>query len=1007
VELEGSLQGIHSLGDLPGLLRALGHAPLYEPAPGLLGLNVDRPSGGAMAVGRAGVFPWFAISAPEPERAARSLARRLLARGRIAGVLALDVVGRRLAVAVTFERTPVLCIDLEHPSVEAIASLGRITGKSECGALAHAAKVAEALSTENAGRRFFIQFKSVLERMTSVLPGSLRGEDRQAFVLLQLTRVLFLYFVQAKGWLAGRERFMGEEVDGCLAARKSIHRHLLRPLFFGTLNRPIAHRGRAAARFGGMPFLNGGLFEPHLLEHAVRTDLPNNVWRDAFDRLFERFHFTVVEGSPAGEIAPDMLGRVFEGMMAPETRHASGTFYTPAKLVARMIDAALSTIVADRLACHPAEAERRLEDRDPRLSAVLGNVTILDPAVGSGAFLLGALERLVSIPGQRGEDQAAQKRRVLQRNLFGVDRSATAVRLADLRLWLAVIAGEDANRPSRVRPLPNLDCLIRQGDSLFEPSGCRADFGRASNELTRQVADLRRDTVVAHGREKRSLMRELRRLESRAASESFSVSESRLRDEIADCLRAARAQDLFGQPRGLDRSIRERITDLRGRLAAVRAARRTLARDRELPWFHFQGHFPDVFLAGGFDLVASNPPWLRAEDIPRDQRERLADRYRWWRGASAFGNRPDISVAFLERAFELVKPGGVVALLVPTKLAFARYATTARHALAATATLVAVADLTRDPDAAFEATVYPLALVARRAAPPRGHAVRTSLRSGKGEIAQSGFAGGGPWLLTGGRVRRLLLALGREHPTLSDSVACHLGLKTGANALFLNPPPEIEHQLIRPAVRGRDIAPFRVTSRTRLLFTHAPDGRPLARLPAGAAAHLAPHVEALRARADFVSGEPWTLFRTRAATAHHRVVWADLARDLAAAALTGQCDGPLIPLNTCYVAVLESTSEAERLAAWLNSSWIRIAARSRAVPAASGFARFAGGTVGSLPLPTTVLSDCQLESFAIAARGGEQVQDALDDLAARHLGLSATDADALRSMVAARATPHR
>src|SRR5262249_39359920 len=148
-------------------------------------------------------------------------------------------------------------------------------------------------------------------------------------------------------------------------------------------------------------------------------------------------------------------------------------------------------------------------------------------------------------------------------------------------------------------------------------------------------------------------------------------------------------------------------------------------------------------------------------------------------------------------------------------------------------------------------------------------------------------------------------------------------------------------------------------------------------------------------------------FRTRAATADHRVVWADLARDLVAAALTGPSDRPLIPLNTCYVAVLDTTSEAERLAAWLNSSWIRIAARARAVPAASGFARFAGGTIGSLPLPATVLRDSQLESLAIAARGGEQVQDALDELAARHLGLSATDMDALRTLVAPRSTPHR
>jgi hypothetical protein len=1007
VELEVLLRAIHALDDVPRLLAAMGHAPLYEAAPRLMGRAPIGGGGPTLAVGRTGTFPWFAVAAPQPERAAKSLARRLGARGRIAGVFALDAAGRRLVLAVGMEGTPALSIDLEHPAAGAVASLARIAGGSEGGALAFAARVAEALSAESAGKRFFAQFRSVLEGMTSVLPGGVKGEDRQAFVLLQLTRVLFLYFVQAKGWLAGRERFMGEEVNRCLAKQKSIHRHLLQPLFFGTLNRPISERGRSASRFGATPFLNGGLFEPHPLERVVRSDIPNPVWREAFDQLFERFHFTVAEGSAGGEIAPDMLGRVFEGVMAPDARRASGTFYTPATLVGKMIDAALAATVAARLGCSQAAAERRLESGDDRACAAVSGITILDPAVGSGAFLLGALERLVSVGRRRGEDEAARKRRILQRSLFGVDRSATAVRLAELRLWLAVIAGEDADRPGRVRPLPNLDCLIRQGDSLFEPPGCGAAFTRPSAAFARQVAELRRDVVIAHGPDKLPLVGELRRLESRAATESFAAAETSIREEITECMRVARARDLFGQRRGLDPALGARLARCRAELRAVRAARRTVTRDRELPWFHFQSHFPDVFAAGGFDLVVGNPPWLRAEDIPREQRQRLADRYRWWRSGSGFGNRPDLSVAFLERAFELVNPGGIVALLVPAKLATASYGTAARHALAATTTLVSVADLTRDPDAAFDATVYPLAIVARRAAAPRGHVVHTALVTGSGGVvAQSRLRGGGPWILARGRVRRVLTALGREHPQLRDSVSCHLGLKTGANAVFLNPPAGIEPRLIRYAVRGRDIAPFRATSRVRLLFTHGPDGAPLPTLPPGAAAHLTPHLDALRGRADFTGGAPWALFRTRAATSDHRVVWADLARRLAAAALTDRSDRNLIPLNTCYVAAVESKSEAERLAAWLNCSWIRIAARASAVPAAGGFARFAGTTIGSLPLPTGVLRDSQLDSIAIAARGGEHVQDELDDLAARHLGLSASDQDALRSLVASRAAPH-
>ena len=132
--------------------------------------------------------------------------------------------------------------------------------------------------------------------MADGLPGPLRGEDRRSLALLQLTRVLFLYFIQAKGWLAGRERFLAEEVDRCLARRRRIHRDLLRPLFFGTLNRPAAERSRGGAELRRHPVpqrrpVRASSARAPLSGATFRTTL----WRDAFDRLFERFHFIVAE----------------------------------------------------------------------------------------------------------------------------------------------------------------------------------------------------------------------------------------------------------------------------------------------------------------------------------------------------------------------------------------------------------------------------------------------------------------------------------------------------------------------------------------------------------------------------------------------------------------------------------------------------------------------------------------------------------------------------------------
>ncbi len=1009
MQLAAHLRQVGSIEGLSALLATLGHEPLYEVVPGLTARPSKSDSGSAAVVARTGDFPWIAVAGTDSGRLARRVARRLTARGRVAGVLALDAIGRRLGIAVAFHGTPWLEVDLDDPGAAAVACLGRLAGPGPGGALAYAARAADALSGSEVGRRFFREFKATLDRLTDGLPREVRGEDRRSLALLQLTRVLFLYFIQAKGWLAGRERFLADEVDRCLAQKRHIHRDLLRPLFFGTLNRPPAERSRGPAAFGAVPFLNGGLFEPHPLERRLRGDIPNAVWRDAFDGLFERYHFVVSERGEGGGIAPDMLGRVFEGVMAPDERRASGTYYTPAALVRSVLDAALVALVAGRAGCPETEAERRLQDPDRAVVRMLADIRLLDPAAGSGAFLLGALDRLASLTGAKMGPTTTDRRRVLQVNLFGVDRSAAAVRLTELRLWLAVIAGDREDRPERVEPLPNLDCLIRQGDSLFEPVGGGVRLRVADPRLAEAVAGLRRRLVTAVGSRKRELVRALRSAECRAADASLRAGEAEARSRVGECLLAARSVDLFGHRRGVDRRLRADLAGARGDLRALRAARRTLAREREVPWFHYQSHFPDVFANGGFDLVAGNPPWLRAEEIPADIRRRLAGRYRWWRSAgAAFGNRPDLAVAFVERSLELTTPGGVVALLVPAKLTTAGYGSAARHALAATTTLVHIADLTGQHGAAFDATVYPLALVARNSSPPPGHRVRTALAgTAPATVAQAGLRGGGPWLLSADRAGNVVRRLERDHPALSERLTCHLGAKTGANGVFLDPPEDIEPELLRWAVRGRDLAPFVARQRVRLLWTHGPDGAPLARLPPAAAAHLATHDAALRARADYSGGPPWTLFRAQAATSRHRVVWPDLARRLTACALTGGRDAECIPLNSCYVAPAGTAEQAERIAAWLNSSWVRVAARVRAMPAAGGFGRYSAAVVSALPLPDGVMADAELSALARAGRRGDSIQEALDDLAAGHLGLSGRERADLERMVGTGAAPRR
>ncbi len=1001
MDLERSLRSIQSLTDLPRLVAALGHQPLWEQVPNEGWSSREGRRFDVIAVGQTGACPWFAFESSSPARDVVLLARRIFRRGKFGLAMALDPRGRRLAVAVAFDRCPSLCQELDRPNPEALSALGRLAGSSEGGAVAFAARAADALAAEPVSSRFFRAFRSTLDRMAIGLHGTIPPDARRELALLHLTRVLFLYFIQTKGWLNGRERFLAEEIDGCLLRRRGIHRDLLRPLFFGTLNQPLSTRSRRAQAFGRIPFLNGGLFEPHPLEKRHQSDAPNELWRDAFDGLFERFHFTVSEQRDHWRIAPDMLGRVFEGVMDPEDRHTSGTFYTPAALVEQVLDAGLAALLSTRLSCTEAEAERRLRDPDPAAARLFASVTVLDPAVGSGAFLLSALERLACFDTP-GTDRATRKRQILRQNLFGVDRNAAAVRLAQLRLWLAVVADDSSECPDTVTPLPNIDCLIRQGDSLFDPAGFDVGNGspRPDPAFAAELAALRHQFIGASGAGKQALARRLRTLELGAMNSTIRTAEQLHRAAIRECLEQARLRDLFGHRRGLDRELRRQLDRLRRGLSALRQARRRLDREGELPWFHYQSHFADVFELGGFDLVVGNPPWLRSEAVPLSIRRQLTGRYRWWRPQRrTYGKAPDLAVAFLERALELSAPKGIVGMLVPAKITTAGYGAAARHALASSTTIHAVADLTASFKTAFEATVYPLALIVGKAPPPQDHRVRTELPAAKeGLIRQSELPGGAPWILVQRGLHSIVATLQQDHPSLGASITCHLGVKTGLNRVFLNPPGDIEAELMRWAVRGRDVRPFRCRGRVRLLWTHDPLGRPRRQLPRKAQAYLQRFGAELRARHDYQGGPLWTVFRTRAAVAPYRVVWPDLSRRLAAVALT-TANPERIPLNTCYVAPVGSAARAHAVAAWLNSTWIRAVARLGAAPASGGFARFNAQVVARLPLPATVPTDPDLSRLSRDARTAALDQEQLDNLAARHLNLSTSTQGALRAVV--------
>ena len=853
----------------------------------------------------------------------------------------------------------------------------------------------ELLGREALSRRFY----RILEQRVRGLADSLAissAMDRADLALLCVSRLLFLSFLEAKGWLDRDIAFLAHHFDACMSAGGQFHRRVLLPLFFGTLNTPAGNRAEVARRFGAVPFLNGGLFARSALERRHATArFSDEAMGALFSDLLGAYRFTAREGHDEwteAAIDPEMLGRAFESLMASRERRVTGAFYTPQPMVAHMTDKALAVALStDDL--HAGHVERALngEPLDDHVAALLRArlraFTVLDPACGSGAFLVFVLERLATLHRAAGDDRrlAGIRREVLARAIHGVDVNPTAVWLCELRLWLSVVIESDETRMHAVPPLPNLDCNIRVGDTL---AGDAFTDPPALVGPPSVLVRLRERYVRAAGPRKAPLRRALAREERFRALAAIDRQIEALSGQRRERLLARRAADLFGerQTPGLDE--RAIMRALRLRAATLRRERRRIVDGGALP-FSFPSHFGAAHARGGFDLVIGNPPWVRLHNIPAAARMALRTRYASFRDAGwdpagtdsrtgrGFGAQVDLAALFVEQSIALACPAGTIALLLPAKLWRSLSGGGVRRLLAARAHLRVVEDWT-DAPSAFDAAVYPSMVVASRH-PARDADIDVAVRGRSLDVTWCAACldlrlvrpdTGSPWLLLPPKVRAAFNRVTTHGIPLAASALGHatLGVKCGCNDAFMVDAFSedadmvgvayqgrrgfVEREMLRPLLRGEAVAAWRIApSATSILWTHTPSGAPLSVLPAGAARWLSPWRRQLTHRTDLRGGTRWwTLFRTEAAdSSRARVVWSDFGRVPRAALLPA--GDPTVPLNSCYVVHCAIPADALALTALLNSPVAAAVLNAIAEPARGGWHRYLAWTVGLLPLP--------------------------------------------------------
>ena len=494
---------------------------------------------------------------------------------------------------------------------------------------------------------------------------SFKEDDKlvRDYIKKMMGRIVFLYFLQSKGWLAGNLHYMHDLFyDASDEVKEDFLDKVLEPMFFGLLNTKPEDRSSAPLVNGvgvkyipnadKIPYLNGGLFQQEKIDE-VDSVFPAGMFQSLFD-FFDSYNFTIDENDPNDAevgVDPEMLGKIFENLL--EDNKDKGAFYTPKEIVRYMCQESLTAYLQTGI--DDAEVKEHIanfvktndveelggasSELAMSIDQKLIDVKICDPAIGSGAFPMGLLRELYACRKSIEifeEDNAADiKRHIIQNNIYGVDIEKGAVDIARLRFWLALIIDE-----KEPMPLPNLDFKIMQGNSLLE-SYKGVDLDVTSKKLKTGKDTKKTRGVLSLGFEETDVQKVIQDL----VKSYFSITDH--------TLRAQRRQQI-------DKYVKDYIKVCAEGNHEVQDA----VDELEIPndqFFLWHTYFADVFEKGGFDIVIGNPPYVNVEGISVEDKKIYKDTF------TCFEKRADLFSLFLEMALtKLASASAVVTYIIPS-----------------------------------------------------------------------------------------------------------------------------------------------------------------------------------------------------------------------------------------------------------------------------------------------------------------------------------------------------
>lgn len=537
--------------------------------------------------------------------------------------------------------------------------------------------------TKDISAKFYELFKKKRDLLVRHITNDFKPVEKYLIAQKIFDRFFFIYFLCHKGIIRFEDGHIvsGETLFSKILLNKNFFSNLKEVFrLFNTQNENIIKVDGFRIR---IHYLNGGLFRPDVSESRLKISMTKKNWEEIFDFL-NSYHWIIeeVKTTDVDEekiLTPEILGHVYERSVVEwehsffkkvaedatqkSERKKKGVYYTPEDVTEFITKNTLEPYTSgngdfnDFLQSASKLALREVLKR-------LDCIRILDPACGSGAFLIKAAEILLQYKRRilhrlyESDDFYKTKLNIITKNIYGVDILEGAAEIAKLRLWLWLIS--DLEVGHQIDPLPNIEYNVRVGDSLVGWLNEKIEQSSVHTPLESVEGIFMGLVVYAQTEKKVEFEKAKKLLDSRRRRDY--IEAYYILHTIYSKEHGPQAESLRKVIETIRESIYEKVTPvyLKYKLRKVSQSKQTgIIKFSELKPFHWSIDFGHIIMDGGFDIVIGNPPYGNLLSV---EAKKIIDDYRT-------SNASEIAANFVERSIHLTKTNGRLGFLITNSIA--------------------------------------------------------------------------------------------------------------------------------------------------------------------------------------------------------------------------------------------------------------------------------------------------------------------------------------------------